>query len=234
MKLITHLSWLLRALLFLAVFAFALMNTGDVTLRFFLGLTWETLMSRLAASFACGAGIGGPRVPVAPVRAASRIRSSGASCAQLATAPAARRPRPGTHDGAPVAVRVRPVLRAGPRRARRHQAAALGTRQLPRSYSRALTSCSTNSPTRRSRPSSGGEGRPGTTELHFAGELFRRRRDRARDPHAPEPARASQPAGAAAAGDGRAGAGLSPRPGFSTARGRDSSSSKARRTAPRR
>ena len=40
MKLITHLSWLLRALLFLAVFAFALMNTGPVTLRFFLGQTF--------------------------------------------------------------------------------------------------------------------------------------------------------------------------------------------------
>jgi len=32
-----HLSWLLRACCFLAVFAFALMNTGPVTLRFFLG-----------------------------------------------------------------------------------------------------------------------------------------------------------------------------------------------------
>ena len=44
MKLITHLSWLLRVLLFLAVFAFALMNTDPVTLRFFLGWTWETPM----------------------------------------------------------------------------------------------------------------------------------------------------------------------------------------------
>jgi len=59
MKLITHLSWLLRALLFLAVFAFALMNTDPVTLRFFLGQTWETpMIVALLLSFACGAGIG--------------------------------------------------------------------------------------------------------------------------------------------------------------------------------
>ncbi len=59
MKLITHLSWLLRALLFLAVFAFALMNTDPVTLRFFLGQTWETPMILvLLLSFAFGAAIG--------------------------------------------------------------------------------------------------------------------------------------------------------------------------------
>ena len=59
MKLITHLSWLLRALLFLAVFAFALMNTDPVRLRFFLGQTWETpMIVVLLLSFACGAGIG--------------------------------------------------------------------------------------------------------------------------------------------------------------------------------
>jgi len=59
MKLITHLSWLLRALLFLAVFAFALMNTDLVTLRFFLGQKWETpMIVALLLSFACGAGIG--------------------------------------------------------------------------------------------------------------------------------------------------------------------------------
>jgi len=59
MKLITHLSWLLRALLFLAVFAFALMNTDAVKLRFFLGQSWETpMIVALLLSFACGAGIG--------------------------------------------------------------------------------------------------------------------------------------------------------------------------------
>ena len=59
MKLITHLSWLLRALLFLAVFAFALLNTDRVTLRFFLGQTWETpMIVVLLFFFAFGAGIG--------------------------------------------------------------------------------------------------------------------------------------------------------------------------------
>ena len=59
MKLITQLSWLLRALLFLAVFAFALMNTGPVTLRFFLGQTWETpMILALLLSFAFGAAVG--------------------------------------------------------------------------------------------------------------------------------------------------------------------------------
>ena len=59
MKLITHLSWLLRALLFLAVFAFALMNTDPVRLRFFLGQTWEApMIVALLVSFAFGAGIG--------------------------------------------------------------------------------------------------------------------------------------------------------------------------------
>jgi uncharacterized integral membrane protein len=56
---ITQLSWLLRVLLFLAVFAFALMNTGPVTLRFFLGQTWETPMILvLLLAFAFGAAIG--------------------------------------------------------------------------------------------------------------------------------------------------------------------------------
>src|SRR6266699_6261899 len=59
MKLITPLSWLLRALLFLAIFAFALLNTDRVTLRFFLGQTWETpMIVVLLLFFAFGAGIG--------------------------------------------------------------------------------------------------------------------------------------------------------------------------------
>ena len=59
MKLFTHLSWLLRALLFLAVFAFALLNTDPVKLRFFLGQTWETpMIVALLLFFAFGAGIG--------------------------------------------------------------------------------------------------------------------------------------------------------------------------------
>jgi putative membrane protein len=59
MKLITHLSWFLRALLFLALFAFALMNTDPVKLRFFLGQTWETpMIVALLVFFAFGAAIG--------------------------------------------------------------------------------------------------------------------------------------------------------------------------------
>ena len=59
MKLITHLSWLLRTLLFLALFALALMNTDPVTLRFFLGRTWEIpMILALLLFFAFGAAIG--------------------------------------------------------------------------------------------------------------------------------------------------------------------------------
>ena len=59
MKLINQLSWLLRVLLFLALFALALMNTGPVTLRFFLGQTWETpMIVVLLLAFAFGAAIG--------------------------------------------------------------------------------------------------------------------------------------------------------------------------------
>lgn len=59
MKLIAHLSWVLRALLFLVLFAFALMNTHPVTLRFFLGSTWETpMILALLFFFLCGAAFG--------------------------------------------------------------------------------------------------------------------------------------------------------------------------------
>ena len=59
MKLITHLSWLLRALLFLAIFAFALVNTDPVTLHFFLGRTWETpMILALLLVFVFGAAFG--------------------------------------------------------------------------------------------------------------------------------------------------------------------------------
>jgi uncharacterized integral membrane protein len=59
MKFINHLSWLLRALLFLAILAFALMNTDPVTLRFFLGQTWETpMIVALLLFFASGAALG--------------------------------------------------------------------------------------------------------------------------------------------------------------------------------
>ncbi len=59
MKIVAHLSWLLRALLFLAIFFFALMNTDPVTLRFFLGKTWETpMILALLVFLVLGAGLG--------------------------------------------------------------------------------------------------------------------------------------------------------------------------------
>jgi len=59
MRFVRQLSWLLRALLFLAIFAFALMNTDTVRLRFFLGGSWETpMIVALLLFFACGAAIG--------------------------------------------------------------------------------------------------------------------------------------------------------------------------------
>jgi len=59
MRFIKPLSWLLRALLFLAIFAFALMNTDTVRLRFFLGQAWETpMIVVLLLFFAFGVAIG--------------------------------------------------------------------------------------------------------------------------------------------------------------------------------
>ncbi len=59
MRFIKQLSWLLRALLFLAIFGFALMNTDTVKLRFFLGQSWETpMIVVLLLFFAVGAAIG--------------------------------------------------------------------------------------------------------------------------------------------------------------------------------
>lgn len=58
MKFIAHLSWLLRALVFLAILLLALMNTGPVTLRFPL-VTWETPMILAILVFlALGAALG--------------------------------------------------------------------------------------------------------------------------------------------------------------------------------
>jgi lipopolysaccharide assembly protein A len=59
MRFIKQLSWVLRAVLFIAIFGFALMNTETVRLRFFLGQTWETPMILvLLLFFAFGAAIG--------------------------------------------------------------------------------------------------------------------------------------------------------------------------------
>ena len=57
--LVKQLSWLLRALLFLLIFAFALMNTDIVRLRFFLGQAWEIpMIVVLLLFFALGAALG--------------------------------------------------------------------------------------------------------------------------------------------------------------------------------
>jgi putative membrane protein len=59
MRFVRQLSWVLRALLFLMIFAFALMNTQTVTLRFFLGRVWEMPMILvLLLFFALGALVG--------------------------------------------------------------------------------------------------------------------------------------------------------------------------------
>ena len=59
MKFIKQLSWLLRALLFVMIFGFALMNTDTVRLRFFLGQTWEIpMILALLLFFVFGAAIG--------------------------------------------------------------------------------------------------------------------------------------------------------------------------------
>jgi uncharacterized integral membrane protein len=58
MKFLAHLSWLLRALVFLAILLLALMNTGPVTLRFPL-VTWEMPMILAILLFlALGAALG--------------------------------------------------------------------------------------------------------------------------------------------------------------------------------
>jgi len=58
-RFINQLSWVSRALLFLVIFAFALLNTEPVTLRFFLGRTWELPMILvLLVFFALGAATG--------------------------------------------------------------------------------------------------------------------------------------------------------------------------------
>ena len=59
MRFIRQLSWVLRALLFLVIFAFALVNTQTVSLRLFLGQTWEMpMILALLLFFALGAVIG--------------------------------------------------------------------------------------------------------------------------------------------------------------------------------
>jgi uncharacterized integral membrane protein len=59
MRFIRQLSWVLRALVFLMLFAFALLNTQNVTVRFFLGRSWEMpMILALLVFFALGAAVG--------------------------------------------------------------------------------------------------------------------------------------------------------------------------------
>jgi putative membrane protein len=59
MRFVGHLSWILRALVFLAILLLAVMNTDPVKLRFFLGMTWETPMILAILVFlALGAALG--------------------------------------------------------------------------------------------------------------------------------------------------------------------------------
>ncbi len=59
MRFVRQLSWVLRGLLFLVIFAFALVNTQTVSLRLFLGQTWEMPMILvLLLFFALGAAVG--------------------------------------------------------------------------------------------------------------------------------------------------------------------------------
>jgi uncharacterized integral membrane protein len=59
MRFIRQLSWVLRALVFLVIFAFALLNTQTVGVRLFLGGTWEMPMILvMLLFFALGAAIG--------------------------------------------------------------------------------------------------------------------------------------------------------------------------------
>ena len=82
MRFIKQLSWLLRALLFLVIFGFALMNTETVKLRFFLGQAWETPMivvlllffalGALAGALACVSRLLGQRREIQSLRRALR------------------------------------------------------------------------------------------------------------------------------------------------------------------
>ena len=58
-KLLSILSWILRALLFLALFLFAIKNTETVTLRFWFDQTWQVpLVLLLLVFLASGALLG--------------------------------------------------------------------------------------------------------------------------------------------------------------------------------
>jgi uncharacterized integral membrane protein len=59
MKGIGYLTWLLRAVLFAALFLFAIKNTEPVTLRFYFDQTWQApLVLVMLACLALGAALG--------------------------------------------------------------------------------------------------------------------------------------------------------------------------------
>jgi len=59
MKFLRYITWLLRALLFVALLLFALKNTEPVTLRLYLDQTWQApLILVILAFFALGAAFG--------------------------------------------------------------------------------------------------------------------------------------------------------------------------------
>jgi len=59
MKYLRYITWLLRALLFLALLLFAVRNTDPVILRFYLDRTWQApLVLVIVAFFALGAAFG--------------------------------------------------------------------------------------------------------------------------------------------------------------------------------
>jgi uncharacterized integral membrane protein len=56
-KLLSILSWLLRAMLFLALFLFAIKNTDTVTLRFWFDQTWQAPLVLLLLAFLAGGAL---------------------------------------------------------------------------------------------------------------------------------------------------------------------------------
>lgn len=59
MKYLRYITWLLRALLFLALLLFAARNTDPVVLRFYLDQTWQApLVLIIVVFFALGAAFG--------------------------------------------------------------------------------------------------------------------------------------------------------------------------------
>jgi uncharacterized integral membrane protein len=56
-KLLSVFSWILRAVLFLALFLFAIKNTDTVTLRFWFDQTWQAPLVLLLLAFLAGGAL---------------------------------------------------------------------------------------------------------------------------------------------------------------------------------